>query len=77
MATRPVGTIYPRARGKHITMLNNVVDDLIEGVVQCWLCGEGPAGSESYVERTDQEWLAHLWKIVHEYSGKVIKYHKY
>lgn len=71
MATRPVGTVYPRARGKCVTMLNEVIEDLIDAVTQCWIC-EG-----TFPTKEAREQLSYLWKAIHEYSGDVIKFHKY
>lgn len=72
MATRPVGTIYPRARGKRFTVLNQVVDDIIEAVVQCNFCDP----DETFPE-TEREQHAYVWRKVRDYASKVIKYHKY
>lgn len=72
MATRPVGTIYPRARGHHVRVLNMVMDDLIEAIVQCWFCDR-----DLPFPKTERERHAYVWKAVREYADKVIKYQRY
>jgi len=72
MATRPVGTIYPRARGKQIQVLNIVVVDIIEAVVQCYFCD-----AKEVFPKTQFEQHAYVWKKIRGYADKVIKHHLY
>jgi len=74
MATRPVGTVYPRARGRQIQVLNIVAFDIIEAVVQIKFCDREE--SEKW-PKTEKEQHGYVWKAVKDYADKVIKYHKY
>lgn len=72
MATRPVGTVYPKARGRQVKVLNDVIVDIINAVVQCYFCDKDEVFPESPLEQ-----YGYVWKKIEGYAGKVIKFHRY
>ncbi len=72
MATRPVGTVYPKARGREVQVLNIVIVDIIEAAVQCWFCD-----AKKEFPKTEKEQHGYVWKIIRAYADSVIKFHKY
>jgi len=76
MAKTQVGLTYPRARGKHIQALNIAIDELIDAVIQCWMCNSETPFPKTHMPNSRAA-MSYVWKAIHSYSGKVIKYHKY
>lgn len=72
MATRPVGTVYPKARGRQIQVLNIVAYDIIEAIVQIKFCDR-----DEKWPKTEKEQHGYVWKAVRKYADQVIKHHKY
>jgi len=72
MATKPVGTIYPKARGPAVLVLNCVASDIIEAIVQLHFCDKNDP-----FPKNDHDQHAYVWTRVRDYCNKVIKHHKY
>ena len=72
MATRPVGTVYPKARGKQFQVLNAVTEDIIEAVVQLKFCDRS-----FKFPKDEHAQHGYVWKFIKSYADSVIKFHKY